>query len=149
MSLRIKTDTIDGLQITSQQLQPRRALKLAAKLAKYLVPAFAGMKPDDEVNLAALTPALMGMLQDLDDAALDTLLLQTFASTFVIADVTDDKGKTTRKKYELTSFEAIDAAFEGKLGTMMSCFKFALEVNFSDFFDASGASAAPSPEPSK
>lgn len=139
----LKSDTreIGDLKVTVTQLPPRRAFRLAAKLAKYLAPALAGLKADTELSLEALTPALGAMMRELEDDDLDRLLSDLFASTSVI--VTDAKGQA--RKHDLVTPEAIDRAFEGQLKHMLTAMRFSLEVNFGDFFEGPGPSVGTIP----
>lgn len=132
MALKTDSKTIDGYKVTTQQLPPRRAFKLAAKLVKYLAPAFkyaGNVKLEDDVE--ALLPALTAMLMDLDENDLDVVLRESFANTTVV--VPDESGG---RMMSLETGEKIDAAFEGQLYTMVRALVFSLGVNFHDFFDA-------------
>jgi hypothetical protein len=123
---------IDGYKVETQQLPPRRAFKLAAKLAKYLAPAFrhlGDVKMEDDIE--TLLPAVTSMLMDLDERDLDAVLCEAFANTTVV--VPDATGG---KVMSLETPEKIDAAFEGAMYIMLRAAVFSLEVNFRDFFDA-------------
>lgn len=132
MALKTDTKEIEGYKVTTQQLPPRRAFKLAAKLVKYLAPAFkyaGNVKLEDDVE--ALLPAVTAMLMDLDENDLDTVLREGFATTYVV--VPDEPGG---RMVSLETGDKIDAAFEGQLYVMVRALVFALGVNFRDFFDA-------------
>jgi hypothetical protein len=135
-----ETKEIDGLKITVSQLPPRKGFKLAAKLFKFAAPALAAMQPDKEVDVEQLKPALMGMLQALDDDELDNIMSALFNTAYVIREI---DGKPC--KFELNDGAKIDAAFEGALPAMFQSLMFAIEVNFGDFFDGS---APPTEAPS-
>lgn len=132
-----ETKEIEGLKLTVSQLPPRKGFRLATKLFKFVAPALAEMKPDQEIDLGKMMPALTGMLQELDEDELESIMMQVFATAYVIREI---DGKPC--KFELNDGAKVDAAFDGKLAAMFQSIMFAIEVNFGDFFE----DAAPSGE---
>ncbi len=131
------TRTIGGLDVSIVKLKPRAGFKLAAQLFKYLAPVLGTMQPTDEVSVETLTPALMAIMRDLNDAELDKLTRKVFEGSWVVGPGMDGKPR----KFELNTDEQIDQAFDDNLMGMLNAMKFALEVNFASFFDGSAQSA--------
>ena len=135
-----KTDTlkIDGMEFHCTQLVPTRAIPLAARLARAFAPVLAG----GEAGLVLendgrfLTQALTLVFEKLDSNELLGLMRDILQSTSVVHN---------GEMYSLDSDDAINRAFDGRLRTMFPVLKFALGVNFGDFFGdgskSSGASA--------
>lgn len=140
---KVETREIEGLKVTTTQLQPRGAFKLAAKLLKYLAPAFGRMKPDDPVDPRIVAGLLTDIMIGLDDDALDDFMAKVLACTLVIRP--DDNGQLI--KCDCSKPIDIDRAFEGRFGAMMEAIKFAIEVNFADFFGGGAPSARPETAP--
>jgi len=143
--LRSETRTIEGLEVTTQQLPATRAYLLAAKLSKVLVPIASALKGKTMGEaLAAPVESLAPMLERLDDATLDALMLESLKCTSVVT--VDAKGASI--KYDLTSKPMIDLAFGGNVAALFKTIGFAIEVNFRDFFAESVAGVWPAPTPS-
>lgn len=141
--LKIETRQIDGLDVTSQQLPATRSYRLLPKVLKLIVPvlgATRGKKGIDDVDVAALAP----VLEQLDDATMDALLLETLVCTSVVT--TNDKG--AQVKYDLTSKQWIDAAFGGNVVALVKTMAFALQLNFAGVFHESAGAAQQTPTPS-
>src|SRR5262245_7391192 len=143
--LRSETRTIDGLEVTTQQLPATRAYRFAARLSKLLLPiagAVKGRSLDDAMSLGVETFA--PLLQQLDEPTLDALLLESLQCTSVMT--VDAKGVPI--KYDLTTKPMIDLAFGGNVGALLRTMMFAIEFNFRDFFSASVGPGLPTPTPS-
>ena len=130
-----KSMTIDGYEVRCTQHPARRATRLLAKIGRVVGPAITNAQAAGvsmESNIAALGPALSALFAELDDQAADTLLCEILSNSSIT--MPNDSGQMV--SFDLSKPEMIDLAFSGKLGTMMSCAKFALEVNFGSFFAA-------------
>lgn len=130
MGLRHESRVIDGLEVTTAQLPVMRASALMARLGRVFTPALtkigslADLTLSDDVS--ALAPALMALFEQLDGGEAQALIRESLAGTSVIQD---------GKQIPLSSEEAINLVFTGRLRTMLLVMKFALEVNYADFFD--------------
>lgn len=139
MALKTETRDIDGLTVTSTQLPAMRSFALMARLGKVIAPAL-GMVEGVSLTsgIGALAPALAQLFAQLDGAEAESLAREVLASTSVVVD---------GRRLELSRTEMINLAFEGRIKTMLATLKFALEVNYGDFF-AGGLSGAAAPAPS-
>lgn len=133
MQAQTETREIDGLTVTSTPLPARRANRLLTRLGALIAPlgdliagAQTGANSFADVDLQGLGAALGGALSQVQGDAADAMITQTLVATTVIVD---------GRRVDLSSGEAIDVVFQGRLGTMYKVLGFALEVNFRDFFD--------------
>lgn len=149
MGLKSETRTVNGMELRSTQLPALRAMALGAKLGKILAPSIgklAGLSLKSDVE--DFLPFTGELLERLAAGELESLLKEVLAATTV----TIDEGRGARL-VALNNAEAINAVFAGKLRELLAAALFALEVNFSDFFNGApndssgnGASGAAAPE---
>lgn len=109
----IEQKTIDGIEFASQQLPALRAYRLMAKLARTL-----------SSGKATTVFDLMGAL---DPDTADVFILEALAAT---------TAKHDGKIVSLTSRDAINTVFDGRLEALCGVVAWALEVNFGNFSDA-------------
>jgi hypothetical protein len=132
---------IAGLKVTTIQLPAMRGSRLRVKLAKLIVPvlgAFKGSKLSSvqdvmKMDIADLAPALVAVASQLDDTAHDTLMLELLICTSVVRD--DGSGKAL--KFDLTTKQIIDQAFDGDVDALWKAVAFAIELNLGNVFSAS------------
>jgi hypothetical protein len=149
------TRTIDGYEVSTTRLAPTKALKLAPKLLKLLVPALdlapvvlpivraaqSGVVVTPALVLAALgrfemsdlTGAVVKLLGQLDDATIDMLCRELLCDTSII--LPNDNG--VMSVHELNTQQMVDIAFgrvdEG-LTLLVEVLLFVGEVNFKKHF---------------
>jgi len=136
MALKREEETIDEIRIVTVQLPPIPGAKLQAKLMKIAAPALSGLKGLSEsqldkmlhMDLGALAPVLAGLFSQIDDKLVETLIRETFASSYAV--VQDEKGS---RKIELSNLDNVNVVFEGKIGAMYKALLFSMKVNFGDF----------------
>jgi hypothetical protein len=125
-----QTKVIDGVEITVQQLPPRRATRLLIKIAGYIAPALGEVAPSLKGGLAGADVSALGvavgrLAKDLGpdefDALTNEILEQSWATV-------------GGKRQEL--LRVIDAVFQGKPFGIFQSVVFALEVNYGNFSDA-------------
>lgn len=125
MNLKTDTRTIDGIEFTTQQLPALSSFALMAKLGKLLAPIIGSINGISlDSDLSSLGPALTQLFSQLDGKESQNLAREILPSTSAIID---------GKQITLSTPEAINYVFSGKLKTMLLVLKFSLEVNFSDF----------------
>jgi hypothetical protein len=146
---RVETKEIDGISITTEQLRPTRAYRLAWRLVKVLGPVLGQFIPAAAADGASMRdvvgaarkagPALLGAaFAEIDDDAIAGALTSELLS---LTTATLDG-----KRYELAREDARDTVFDGRLPALFRAVWFALEVNFADFFvDASSSGGSPEP----
>ncbi len=118
MALRTESREIDGLLITVTQFPALKALGLATRVAQAIAPAL--------VNGVVPTSGVALLFAGMD--AEQTVKL----STDMLA------GSTARvdgREFALIGQAAIDEVFSGRLPTLLKAVMYAVEQNFSDFFD--------------
>ncbi len=140
--LKTESRVIDGVSVTCSQLPAMTAYRISARLGKMIGPALGalaeadfelpeveeGADPEDldlkDIDFESLAPALEKLL---DGVANDPELVVTLLSTVTVR---------TPEAAELICADEkmINMAFGGKLKVLFKTIKFALEVNFSDFF---------------
>lgn len=137
--LKTETRSIGDLEVTVTQLPVMRATPLMAKIAKAIAPALNRLELGAlgsslaTSNVDALVPAFGEMLTRLDEVELMAIARGVLASAVVVTD---------GKRLSLNSDEMINLAFEGRGAAFLQTIRFALEVNFSDFFAGALAETA-------
>ncbi len=129
---------IDGARYETTQFPAMRAYGLLTKLVKHIGPAL-GMisQMEDKSDLMLAAPAIGMALGNLTEQEAQKLLLDILACTTV-----DNAGTLVY----LSSTDAINGFFSGKLGTMFKVVAHALKVNYADFFgDSSDPAETPGP----
>lgn len=111
------TRIFDGTTVTSTPLPPMRALDLVSELSGPLQ----GLKSNSEIQSALLFALTSLNFRQL----LPKLLVST---TITVAD------GGAPMKINLNTTEAIDLAFDGRMGIFLEVVAFALEVTYKDFF---------------
>lgn len=142
-----RTESIDGLAVTTAQFAPRRAYRLVARLIQCLGPVLGGVIPalfegDDiaasaaaSLAAAARDPgAIASAFGAVNPDAVDGLICEVLAGSSVVID---------GKALPLSNPAMIDVAFQGRLITMWRVIRFAFEVNFADFLAAAAQHVAP------
>lgn len=147
-----KERTIDGVTIRVQQLPAMRSVKLMHRLGRAIGPAMlqalagADVKSTKDfanakINMGAIGDAIGSAFDRFSEDDLERLTRELFETATVT-----DKGK------EFPMMSVFDNVFAGKPGTVLKAIKFALEVNYQDFFGVlleSVGQLAASPSPSK
>jgi hypothetical protein len=126
----IETRAIAGFEVTTQKLPSMAGSRLRFKLGRLLAPAIAGLRGKRLDNLVAqdiadLAPAFAALVQQLEPRTHDELILEVFACTYVIGETSNG----SKIKFDLTSTQIIDQAFDGDVDAMWLAAKFVLEVN--------------------
>jgi len=120
-----QTKSIDGCGYTVYMLPPKVARKILVRIFQVLGPSLGEAFSRDEEKLsAAIGPIIREFTDRLSDDDLEWMMT-------ALADVTmidPGGGKTIPLK------GVFDGHFQGKIGSMLRWFAFALEVQFSDFF---------------
>jgi hypothetical protein len=146
MGRKTETRTIDGFEVTTTQFASVAGCRLWTRLLPMFLPALAALPDGQNLNnfgqmdLAKLAPALGAIAAKLTPDEFETTMLEVLALT----QVTYGRGNQ-RVNRTLDSVGAIDAVFDGAVGSIFKVMWFALEVNF-DSFGIAGAlrqSAAP------
>lgn len=130
MPLKIESKDINGLHVTTTQLPALRALNLLTRIGKIIAPILGSMphvKSVKDLNTIALNAALGSLFAQLGEDEAARLARQILVATKVTVD---------GKFIELTTDNAINLVFDGRLGDLFSVIGFALEVNFAGFFPA-------------
>jgi len=135
--LRTETRDIEGIEITTTQLPPLRALALMPRLGKVIAPMLAldGVSMDSDVR--ELVPALVQMLDTLSGDEATALTRALLASTTALLD---------GKMVQLNRDETLTMVFAGRLKAMVLAVAFAVGVNYGEFF-AKGPAASPATSP--
>lgn len=123
---RVFTDAEGDITVKSTQHAALPAFRLMGRLGKLLTPAlsqFKGVKFKSDVS--SLAPVLAALFERLDPAESDSLAIQVLCNTLVVAG---------GKAVTLTSADAINQVFSGRLLSMFKVMAFAVEVNYKDFF---------------
>ena len=132
--------TIDGLEFTTTMLPARRASRLGARLLRLAGPVLkklGGIKMGDDVG--QLIPALFVLFESVSDDELESLQAEILCGTSVKMSL---PGEKKPRNVDMVDGDMIDLVFTGRLATMYKAMKFAVEVNFSDFFDVLRNAAA-------
>lgn len=134
-----ETQHIAGRETTSVQFTAMRATGLAVRLLKLVGPSIAHLVSADvktvedfmkkDVDLGLIVADLFNAA---DERTVSELVRDLLANTTVV-----HNGALV----ELSSEKAIDVVFSGELGALLSTVKFAIRLNYADFF--AGASAKP------
>lgn len=127
MGLQSETRNIEGYDVTVMQFDFIRSSKLMAKLGKLIFPALGGSLSG--LDIAALFNAI-------DPAELPGLMGEVLSQTTVVMN---------GKQFPLDRQENINLAFNGNLKFGFSVLRFALEVNYRNFWSAGFGSDDPSP----
>lgn len=129
MSLKTEARDIDGLHVTCSQLPAMRSYSVFTRLGKVLGPAIGALanatieENVKDTDVKELAPAMAALLQGLADD--ESLVYPLLATVSVKKDGMD---------ILLTDEANINLAFEGKFKALLLTLKFALEVNYADFF---------------
>lgn len=140
MKRRTEKREVAGLNLSTTQLPVMRATLLVPRLGRVLAPilAMAGGNLKDAMNAEA-GPLLQAALGALTEQELRELIRDLLAGT---------TAEIEGKLLPLTSEANIELAFDGVVQLFAAC-KFAVEVNFHDFFTIAGAQASESANPAK
>lgn len=134
MGQKTEKKTIGELEVTTTQLPAMKALALSTRLGRAIGPALASAAGlDDGMNVSALAPAVAALFTTLDGAEAQALTKEILQSTTVVHD---------GKQIHLGDASMIDHVFTGRLADLFAVVRFALEVNFTDFFDALTSAAS-------
>lgn len=131
--LKTVTREIAGISIETTQLPPMKTYALLGRLAKIGAPGlstFGGLDGDVD-NAAALIVPAAAMFARLEPPELQDLALDVLAGSTALV-----KHDGKKKRVDLDTEDGINAAFAGNVMAMLGAMKFALEVNYDDFFDA-------------
>lgn len=138
--LKTESQIIDGLEVSSTQLPAMRAFALMTRLGKIIAPVLGNAEGlSMQTDLKDLGPILTAVFTQIDVAGAGALVTEILAGTSVQLD---------GRIIALGQATSVDIVFSGRLPTMMSVIRFALEVNFRDFFSAAKTekvAAAPAP----
>ncbi len=129
MGQKTDTRTIAGMEVTTTQLPALRAFALLNKLGRILAPALAkaaDLKVSTDMDVSALAPALGELFANLHPEESGQLAKEILAYTSVIHN---------GAKIDLGSANMIDHVFTGEFKGFLMTMLFAIQVNFSDFFD--------------
>jgi hypothetical protein len=139
---RTEFDAPGGLHVHMAQMRPKKALRVSAQLARFLLPVFAGMDPNAEVTPEVTTQALMNIgAGGMDGDAVERLCDELLTNAIVI----EPDGNGGARKRDLCVPGAIDDVFDGNLAALFKCLKESIALNFADFFGARGPNAKPVP----
>ncbi len=134
MGQKTEKRTIGGLEYSTTQLPAMKALALSTRIGRAVGPALAAASGVDMgADVAALAPAITRLFASLDGAEAQALTKEILQGTTVVFE---------GKHVHLGDTAAIDHVFTGRLGELFTVVKFALEVNFTDFFDALTSAAS-------
>lgn len=128
--LRTDKRTIDGLDFTTTQLPAMVALGLVPRLGRVVAPTISRlstMAGADDVG-----PALAELFASLDASEAQSLARDLLRATTVVVD---------GRQLPLDRDEMINAAFGGKLATMMKALWFVVQTNFADFLKAASVAS--------
>lgn len=123
----------NAIEIRTTQLPAMRAQALMARLVRLVSPGLSRITMDTELDMNSIMPALAGLFGSLDEAEVASLTRAILASSAAVLD-----GKIV----PLDRDDTINAAFAGKFTSMFGALRFALEVNYQDFFDGARAALA-------
>ncbi len=131
MPLKSETREVGGFTYHATQLPAMRAEKLWARLVRVFGPAlaevFAGVESLEQMNLVGVAPALRDLFTRLTEEERTHILREVLGSVEV-----EEGGRRG------PLWPVVDAHFTGRLKDLYAVAWFALEVNFSDFFDGLG-----------
>jgi len=118
---------IRGMRVITTQLPARKAYALVPKIGAIVGPSIGTLANlDMGADVSTMGPAIGAFFSALDDQDSETLMLKVLSNTIVIAEGV---------KYDLSSPDNIDRAFESSFMALFEVLWFVLKVNFSDFFD--------------
>lgn len=121
--IQVKTKTIAGAKYDVTQMTARAAIRMQARLIKFLGPSVGEFFGCKDANLA-ISKAIRALATTMNDNEFDSLVM--------------DLMQYVRKEgYELTA-ATIDFEFAGQLNTLFEVVAFVLEANYSDFFAEGG-----------
>ena len=129
MSDKIVKREIDGFDVRTVKMKPRKALKLLAKLIRVLGPGIipiamgGGMSADDST-----LKGLMSLKED----DLDDVVCSVLSDTQVVS-----KGQI----YDLADSRLIDEVFDDNFFAMIKTTVFVVEANFGNFTEGDSAGA--------
>ncbi len=133
MARQSRTEEIDGVTFTVQQMPAKRALLMLHKITKAIAPALGksleGASLGDfklaDLELKNLGDAAQLLFQNFSESDLEQLNSQLLETATVV-----HEGK------ELPLMRVFDEVMAGKIGTVLKLLKLALEVNYGDFTGA-------------
>jgi hypothetical protein len=141
----IKTEskTVDGIQVTTTQLPAMRAFKLFFRLVRLIGPALGAFgdfdpKTDLKEVMKAMSPSFMAAFSSLDPEEATALACAILENTVAFI--------PGQGNIQLNNQAALDIVFSGRVKAMLNVVVFAVQVNFSDFFDGD-APAVPASVP--
>jgi hypothetical protein len=122
-----RTETIEGFQITTQELGGLTGLELGADIARALGPAYArilelGGDPEADVDFAPIVNALFS---NLTAKAIGDIAPRLLARSSTVYE---------GRRVGLGNREAIDLVFAGKTYELLAVLKHVAAENYSDFF---------------
>jgi len=138
MNLKTDDKMIGDFKVTVRQFPAMRAFALLTRLLETIGPALgelAALDPNTQLDLAGA--AFANVFAKLDSKKAVELVPEILAGTAVL--VPDDKGG---REYSLQKRENIDIVFSGHLAALFQSIAFAVQVNFGDFMQGSGAASA-------
>lgn len=143
LNLKYEEKEIDGLKFGTTQYAAMRGLELMGKLASSMGPALGAMSAiEGENDFEKYAPMLAIALRDLEPSKLSTLCVDILSGTTATI---EENNKV--KRVDLSSKEALDRVFSGRLMTMFKVILFALKVNFADFgFGSESAASESAPQ---
>ena len=133
MGLKTETRIIGGVKVKTTQFSALRSFRLLSRLGKVLAPSLAKVAGVDfnsgveNMELSSFLPALTDLLGNLDPDEGQKLIRDLLAGSTAEVD---------GKLFPLDTDEQITLAFGGDLPALLSAARFALEVNYGDFFGA-------------
>jgi hypothetical protein len=141
-----KSKVIDGMEVHVTPFAVLAQCGLLARLVKIFAPALTSLGSLDlakamSLPLTKLGPMLDAMMGEIVKAEPEKLIPEILSSTYVVT----GKGKTA-EKFELSDTDDLSRLFQGKLPSLLRTAKYALEVNFADFFPGAGTGEPAQPE---
>lgn len=134
MALNTIEKEINGKRFTISQLPAMRALKLSTRLGKLFGPAMAKVagagppKAFEDMNLEALSPAVAMLFENLTESEIESLTKELLGSALAQLD-----GNWVELFGKAPTF---DLVMGGDVLGIYRLLYAAIEVNYSDFFDA-------------
>lgn len=123
-----KTKTIDGTKYGVYMLPPKLARKMLVRIFQVLAPSAGEMFSRESEEVATVIgPVLSSLADKLSDDDLDWMMSE-------LAKVSTAEVAPSKEPFLEPLF---DVHFRGRIAHMLKWFAFALEVQFSDFFDGS------------
>jgi hypothetical protein len=134
MARKEKTETIDGLKITTVQHPAVAGALMWARILPLVAPALRNLpegfkfRDVEAMGAAKLVPAIVAVCERLQGDKLESLMLELFQHTTAIF---KRGGKAVN--VSLADRDMIDEVFDGRVGTLVKAMKFAIGVNFASF----------------